>query len=199
MLVFCGIANPLRLWDKYRHLSEDFLRAPRCTTGDNTEATDERVLNSSLSSLQDMAISIGGSSLVDYGLLTPQHLDVQERGNREYNSEINYDPRAMSTMSEQLSACSINNNQAVENDENIWSVRHRMDSRKGYRGGAAGVSGDARRGGRGVRGGATRPARRLSPRARGERSSTGLMPWMKQCGHCGSVHNKSNVPMANSV
>ncbi|CAG5003360.1 unnamed protein product [Parnassius apollo] len=99
MLVFCGIANPLLLWEKYRHLlSEDFLRAPRCTTGDNTEATDERVLNSCLSSLQDMVISIGGSSLVDYGLPTPQHLDVQERGNREYNSEINYDPRAMSTV-----------------------------------------------------------------------------------------------------
>ncbi|CAG4940534.1 unnamed protein product [Parnassius apollo] len=72
MLVFCGIANPLLLWEKYRHLlSEDFLRAPRCTTGDNTEATDERVLNSCLSSLQDMVISIGGSSLVDYGLPTP--------------------------------------------------------------------------------------------------------------------------------
>ncbi|CAG5057392.1 unnamed protein product [Parnassius apollo] len=99
MLVFCGIANPLLLWEKYRHLlSEDFLRAPRCTTGDNTEATDEHVLNSCLSSLQDMVISIGGSSLVDYGLPSPQHLDVQERGNREYNSEINYDPRAMSTV-----------------------------------------------------------------------------------------------------
>ncbi|CAG4964377.1 unnamed protein product [Parnassius apollo] len=99
MLVFCGIANPLLLWEKYRHLlSEDFLRAPRCTTGDNTEATDEHVLNSCFSSLQDIVISIGCSSLVDYGLPFPQHLDVQKRGNREYNSEINYDPRAMSTV-----------------------------------------------------------------------------------------------------
>ncbi|CAG4930746.1 unnamed protein product [Parnassius apollo] len=72
MFVFCGFANPLLLWEKYRHLlSEDFLRAPRCTTGDNTESTDERVLNSCLSSLQDMVISIGGSFLVDYGLPTP--------------------------------------------------------------------------------------------------------------------------------
>ncbi|CAK1583539.1 unnamed protein product [Parnassius mnemosyne] len=96
---------------------------------------------------------------------------------------------------EQLSACLINNNnQAVENDENIWSVRHRRDSRRGYRGGAGGVSADARIGGRGVRGGATRSAQRPPLRARGERAFTGSTLWVKQCGHCGSVHKKFECP-----
>lgn len=35
ILVFCGVANPVALWEKYRHhLSEDFLRALRRATGD---------------------------------------------------------------------------------------------------------------------------------------------------------------------
>ncbi|XP_045498452.1 uncharacterized protein LOC123696361 [Colias croceus] len=99
ILVFCGVANPVTLWQKYRHyLSEDFLRALRRATGDEIDVTDERVLNTCLSSLQDMVISIGGNPLIEYGLPAPQSSGHQDRGNREYNAETNYDPGEMTTI-----------------------------------------------------------------------------------------------------
>ncbi|CAG4984962.1 unnamed protein product [Colias eurytheme] len=99
ILVFCGVANPVTLWEKYRHhLSEDFLRALRRATGDEIDVTDERVLNTCLSSLQDVVISIGGNPLIEYGLPAPQSSEHQDRGNREYNAETNYDPGEMTTI-----------------------------------------------------------------------------------------------------
>lgn len=97
--MFCGVANLIALWEKYRHhLSEDFLRALRRATEDEVEVTYERVLNTCLSSLQDVVTSIGGNSLIKYGLLAPQSSPHQDRGNREYNAETNYDPGEMTTI-----------------------------------------------------------------------------------------------------
>lgn len=74
ILVVCGVANPVALWEKYRHhLSEDFLRALRRATGDEVEVTDERVLNTCLSSLQDVVISIGGNHWSNMGYQLPNH------------------------------------------------------------------------------------------------------------------------------
>uniref|UniRef100_A0A2A4JMG0 Uncharacterized protein n=1 Tax=Heliothis virescens TaxID=7102 RepID=A0A2A4JMG0_HELVI len=84
---------------KYRHcLSEDFLRTLRRATEDEVEVTDERVLNTCLSSLQDVVISIGGNMLSEYGLPSPQPSPHQDRGNREYTAETNYDPVVMATI-----------------------------------------------------------------------------------------------------
>ncbi|KAJ2941595.1 hypothetical protein O0L34_g14649 [Tuta absoluta] len=99
MLVFCGLSNPVELWEKYKHhLSEDFLRDLRRTTSDEVDQMDERVINSCLCSLQDKVLSIGGRVLAEYGLPTPQTLSDQPHVNREYDAETNYSPGAMATI-----------------------------------------------------------------------------------------------------
>lgn len=96
MIVFCGLAHPMQLWEKYqRHLSEDFRFAARRADGDSVAESDERIINRCLCSLQDIVISIGGNPLSHYGLPEPQETTEVRRVGREYAAETNYDRAAM--------------------------------------------------------------------------------------------------------
>lgn len=60
MLVFCGLSDPLELWQKYKsYLSEDFKRLLQRNSDQDIDPDDERVINRSLCSVQDIVFSIG--------------------------------------------------------------------------------------------------------------------------------------------
>ncbi|KAL0830677.1 hypothetical protein ABMA28_002814 [Loxostege sticticalis] len=102
MLVFCGLSNPLELWEKYqRHFSEDFLHAVRNNEPLNSSVHDydERAVNNCLNALQHVVITIGGNSLSQYGLPTPPQ---SPRINREYAEETNYSETAMAFINDNL-------------------------------------------------------------------------------------------------
>lgn len=86
MLVFCGLSDAAQLWTKYKQaFAEDFLRDDRCL---------EVSLNICLRAIQDTVLTMGGNSLVSYGLPeSPSNSDSEQRGSREYTAETSYNSR----------------------------------------------------------------------------------------------------------
>lgn len=90
-----SLSDASQLWHKYQDkLAEDFFRHAQLST-DNTvnERLRESLLNRCLLAIQDMVISIGGNSILQYGMPEPSFdgRPYFERINRNYAMEINYD------------------------------------------------------------------------------------------------------------
>lgn len=94
LLTFCGQSDAGQLWQKYKDaFAEDFLRQQNINSETSDHVVRESCHNRSLLAIQDIVTSIGGNPLSQYGLPTPTV--GGERINREYTSEINYNPEEL--------------------------------------------------------------------------------------------------------
>ncbi|KAL0860054.1 hypothetical protein ABMA27_010369 [Loxostege sticticalis] len=90
MLVFCALSDAALLWQKYQNnLAEDYIRDMHQSTNDLNNQQRQVIFNRCLNEIQDIVLSIGGNSLSYYGLPDPP--SYEERDNREYSAERNYD------------------------------------------------------------------------------------------------------------
>uniref|UniRef100_A0A8D9B6G9 ATP-dependent DNA helicase n=1 Tax=Cacopsylla melanoneura TaxID=428564 RepID=A0A8D9B6G9_9HEMI len=99
MLVFCQIANPLRLWENHKaSLSEDFLfQIEQTNQGLVSSGQMSVVYNKSLVELEDAVLSLCGQSLENYNLPTPVRSSENVITNRIYLSEISYNTSQLRT------------------------------------------------------------------------------------------------------
>ncbi|XP_008482471.2 uncharacterized protein LOC103519163 [Diaphorina citri] len=97
MLVFCQLANPLTLWEKYRDsLSEDVKKQVETECrGVNIEHYITIVYNKSLLLIEQIVLSMSNQSLQQFGLPSPSR-DVNV--NREYMRELSYDVDQLSEL-----------------------------------------------------------------------------------------------------
>lgn len=98
LLVFCGLSDASQLWQKYEDkLAEDILRnfqQFRNIDGNLDDIYKNRARSQCLVAVQEIVMSMGGNRLSEYGLSMPV-LDG-DRINRDYATEIAYDPAELS-------------------------------------------------------------------------------------------------------
>lgn len=96
MLVFCQIADPLALWEKFKdNFSEDLKRQVENKFRDirhiDVEHCNTIVYNKTLVLLEQLLSSISNHSLDQFGLPKPTHMEDVGNINREYLRELSYD------------------------------------------------------------------------------------------------------------
>lgn len=96
MLVFCQIADPLALWEKFKdNFSEDLKRQVENEFRDirhiDVEHYNTIVYNKTLVLLEQLLSSISNHSLDQFGLPRPTHMEDVGNINREYLRELSYD------------------------------------------------------------------------------------------------------------
>ncbi|QQP49076.1 ATP-dependent DNA helicase, partial [Caligus rogercresseyi] len=78
MLVYCSLTNASQLWDKYRDsMTEDILLQARRQADDEYPQFTPTMYNQALIFLEDKVLEIGGCSLDNYALTTPDR--IQQR------------------------------------------------------------------------------------------------------------------------
>nr|XP_018911732.1 PREDICTED: uncharacterized protein LOC109040297 [Bemisia tabaci] len=95
LLVFCGLSDPMFLWNKYKEsLSEDIMHGHQRLFNSAVPIFSRWVENECLKKLEEIVLSVGGQPLSSYGLPSPQKSDDMGL-NQEYLREISYDQNEM--------------------------------------------------------------------------------------------------------
>jgi len=100
LLVFCQLADPLKLWEKHKDsMSEDVKRQ---LVNDYPEIDIETIVdvvhNKCLVLLEQVVFSMGNHSLHQFGLPSPSHDASELIVNRDYLRELSYDVEQLSKL-----------------------------------------------------------------------------------------------------
>ena len=93
LLVFCQLANPLALWEKYKDsMAEDVkIQIMSDCQGIDIDSVMSVVHNKCLVLLEQVVFSMSNQSLQQFGLPSPPNEVNLATGNREYLKELSYD------------------------------------------------------------------------------------------------------------
>lgn len=100
ILSSCTPNNPIELWQQFRDaMAEDFLFQHRRNVNDQEAAYTDAIYNQCLCDVEDKFQMMGGQSVGDFGLPVPHR--VNNRMDREYWREINFNHEQLAVQSEE--------------------------------------------------------------------------------------------------